>query len=172
MFITPTRNGLIELLNSENRKVLTQNLLNNPNLLLLYGNNLFLALLAVLEKIPEEKTLTYAVHLWPTVMEWQFYQMGFQIQESPVKTKYDFQALYTNLKTRVRIFSKLPLSEIKPEFQQQGQIIWIETDERMKAWLVFESKQGIVAGLMQNLSGGWLKPKWYGCETEPKKRMR
>jgi tetratricopeptide (TPR) repeat protein len=168
--IRPIRKGLIELLNSENREVLTHNLLNNPDLLLLYGNNLFLAVLTALDKVPEDKIITYAVHLWSAIMEWQFYQMGFQAQEGIVKTKYDFQALYTNLKARTSIFPQLSLPEIKPELPQLGELIWVKTDEGMKAWLIFEYKQEMVAGLIQGLSGGWLKPKWYRCVTEPRKK--
>ena len=43
--------GLLELLNFKNKKVLEESLKMTPDILLLYGNNLFLTVLTVMESV-------------------------------------------------------------------------------------------------------------------------
>ncbi|MHA1928017.1 MAG: hypothetical protein ACTSV2_05475 [Candidatus Thorarchaeota archaeon] len=114
--LVPHRNGLVNLLNSENREVMEDMIKTNPDILLLYGNNLFLAVLAALGK----DALTIAERLWDTVAEWTFYQIGMDIEDEEVKWVYSFQAILSNLRTRARISPERVGTEVRKSLAPYG----------------------------------------------------
>ncbi|MHA1287877.1 MAG: hypothetical protein ACTSPB_10790, partial [Candidatus Thorarchaeota archaeon] len=164
--IRPTRQGLFELLNSKNRMVLEEVLESSPDVLLLYGNNLFLIILAVVDCEYKGIVHTHLVPLWQSVIEWELYQLGFKAQRGSVNSKYDLHSIYSNLMNRVRILSNLNLPEQALSEQQMGQIIWTEMEGRFFAWIIFQSEKGMVAGLVDNLPSQWLRPSWHQCVSD------
>lgn len=168
--IRPIRQGLIELLNSRNRAVLGEVLKKNPDVLLLYGNNLFLAILALLDCEYKEILHTHVVPLWQSVVEWELYQLGFKTQQGLVNSKYDIHSIYSNLMNRVRILPKLNLPEQVLSKKQTGQIIWTDDEGSYSAWIIFQSEKGMVAGFIDNLSSQWLRPSWYRCVNDSQTR--
>ncbi|MHA1136185.1 MAG: hypothetical protein ACTSSE_06845 [Candidatus Thorarchaeota archaeon] len=83
----------------------------SPDVLLLYGNNLFLAILAVMDCEYKEILHTHIVPLWQSVVEWELYQLGFKTRQGSVNPKYDLHSIYSNLMNRVRILPRLNLPE-------------------------------------------------------------
>ncbi len=165
--VRPIRQGLFELLNSGNRAVLEEVLGRSPDALLLYGNNLFLAILAVLHSEYNEVMHTHVVPLWQSVVEWELYQIGFKAQQGSVNSKYDLHSIYSNLMNRARMLPALSLPEYVLTKQQAGQIIWMEKDGKYSAWIIFQAEKGMVAGLVDNLQSQWLRPSLYQCISDP-----
>ncbi|TFG99704.1 hypothetical protein E4H12_01730 [Candidatus Thorarchaeota archaeon] len=161
--IRPIRRGLFELLNSVNRVALEEILERNPDVLQLYGNNLFLVFLAVLDS---ELRHSYIVPLWQSVVEWELYQLGFKPLQGSVHSKYDLHSIYSNLMNRASILSTLSLPEFTLTKQQVGQIIWMEKDGTYSAWIIFQTEKGMVAGLIDNLQSQWVRPSWYQCVSD------
>ncbi len=164
--VRPIRQGLFELLNSGNRAVLETVLERSPDVLLLYGNNLFLVILAVLDREYNEVMHTHVVPLWQSVVEWEMYQLGFKAQQGSVISKYDLHSIYSNLMNRARLLSALGIPEHVLSKQQAGQIIWTEKEGKHSAWVIFQSEKGIVVGLIDNLQSQWLRPSWYQCVSD------
>jgi len=164
--VRPIRQNLFELLNSGNKTVIEGVLERNPDALLLYGNNLFLAILAVLDCEYREILHTHVVPLWQSVVEWELYQLGFKVQQGSVNSKYDLHSIYSNLMNRVRTLPNLNLPEQVLSKQQTGQIIWTGDEGRYSVWIIFQSKKGMVAGLIDNLPSQWLWPSWHQCVSD------
>ncbi|MHA2354229.1 MAG: hypothetical protein ACXADC_03590 [Candidatus Thorarchaeota archaeon] len=170
--IERTRKGLDEVLNSENRLVLQRAINKNDELLTLYGNNLFLAVFAVADEILQDTESPAIIDLWSAIAEWQLYQMGFRpddIPEFESKSRYDFQAIYSNLKWRGKQLSEIPQAE-KPRFPERlGQIIQKDTGDGVKTWLVFQERglQRYLAGQLGESRTRALLHGWYRCEIDP-----
>ncbi|TFH04099.1 MAG: hypothetical protein E4H14_15460, partial [Candidatus Thorarchaeota archaeon] len=160
------KEGLFDLLNSENQAALKAVFEQNPEVLQLYGNNLFLAILAVLDNEYNDTLLSYVVPLWQSVVEWELYQLGFKPRQEGVVSKYDFHSIYSHLTNRAKTLTTLNLPEIILSKQNAGQIIWTEREGIYSAWIIFQSEKGIVAGLIDNLNSQWLHPTWYRCITD------
>jgi hypothetical protein len=167
-----TRKGTGEVLNSENRIALQRAVNENVELLTLYGNNLFLAVFAVADETLQDTESLAIIDLWSAIAEWQLYQMGFRpndIPEFESRSRYDFQAIYSNLKWRGKQLSNIPQAE-KPRFPERfGQIIQKDTGDGVKTWLVFQER-----GLQRHLAGQLgegrtraLLHGWYRCEIDP-----
>jgi hypothetical protein len=137
-FLLPLRLGLPDLLNSENRQNLEAALEQNPDLLTLYGNNLFLAVLAALG----ENSLSLAEPLWNSVAEWTFRQIGMNVQDDETKSVYSFQAVLSNLRSRVKTLTQLNLPEKFSGQEQIGAIIWQGDDESSKALILIPQETG------------------------------
>ena len=165
--VRPTRLGLLELLNSKNRSVIEEISKENPDVFLLYGNNLFLAVLAVMDTLYGTILHNNVVPLWQSVVEWELYQIGFKPQQESVKTKYDLYSLYSNLIARAKTLPTLSIPEIAISTHQSGQIVWTEEEDIFSAWILFRTEKGVVAGLVDNLHSQWLQPKWYQCISDP-----
>ena len=168
--VRPIRQGLFELLNSENRVVLGEVLKKSPEVLLLYGNNLFLTIVAVLDCGYKEILHAHVVPLWQSVVEWELYQLGFKAEQGSVNSKYDIHSIYSNLMNRVKTFPKLNLPEQVLSKQQTGQIIWVEDEGGCSAWIIFQSEKGMVAGLVDTLQSQWLRPSWHRCVSDSQTR--
>ena len=169
--LVPVRSELVNLLNSENRKALEETLVQTSDILELYGNNLFLTISAVLnELVPQEKQLAMATQLWSVVAEWIPYQLGFKAQKTKVKTKYDLQAIHSNLRQRTKFLLDRTPSVQKPVTQEYGQILWSEEEEIFEAWVIFQDEEEMVGGLIKRLPEPLLRSKWYGCAKDTKEQ--
>jgi len=67
--IRPIRNGIFEIVNSDNRRALEKVMEENPDILLLYGNNLLLVLFAVMDNVYGYISTSHALYLWESVVE-------------------------------------------------------------------------------------------------------
>ncbi|MHA2023233.1 MAG: hypothetical protein ACTSWQ_06195 [Candidatus Thorarchaeota archaeon] len=163
--IRPIRNRLFEIANSDNRRSLEEVMEENPDALLLYGNNILLVLFAVMEKIYGDISTSHALYLWESVVEWELYQIGFKAQQSSVVSKYDIHAIFSNLMLRAKNLHRLGLPKHALAKQNAGQIVWIQDIE--SAWVVFQVDDQMVAGLIEDYSGD-LYAKWHYCVNDPK----
>jgi hypothetical protein len=165
--VRPIRQGLFDLLNSQNRAVLEEVFERSPDALLLYGNNLFLAVLAVMDCVYHEVLNTHVIPLWQSIVEWELYQLGFRTEQGTVTSKYDIHSIYSNLLARARMLPTLDLPEHVLSAQQAGQIVWTEEEDKYSAWVIFHSEKGMAAGLIDDLQSQWLQPSWYRCVSAP-----
>ena len=170
--VRPIRLGLMELLNFKNRKVLGKVLKRTPDIPLLYGNNLFLTVLVVMENVHKKVLHRHIVPLWQSVVEWELYQLGFKTQQDLVQSKYDLHSIYSNLMTRARTLPTLGLSEHVLSPQQSGQMVWTGIDGDYSVWIIFQSGKGLVGGLVSGLSSKWLRLSYFRCVTDPKVQTR
>ncbi len=162
--LVPVRNNLITLLNTDNRKALEETLEQTPDVLELYGNNLFLTICAVLQElVPIDQQLGMATQLWSIVAEWIPYQLSFNAQQTQARSKYDLQAIHSNLRVRAKLLLDKTPSAQKPVTQEYGQILWSEEEDLFKAWVIFQDEEDMVGGLIKDLLEPMLLPKWYGC---------
>ncbi len=170
--LNPIRTELIELLNSENRRSLTEVMDGNLNVLELYGNNLFLTICAVVEElVPVELKSSVACRLWPTVAEWIPYQLGFKPQKGAIQTKYDLQAIHSNLRHRTRTLLDIPSSVQESVTEEWGQFLWVEEDEGLfTVWIIFRDEKETVGGLLKGLREPAVSARWYECVIDPKEQ--
>ncbi|MFQ5833370.1 MAG: hypothetical protein ACE5H4_11745 [Candidatus Thorarchaeota archaeon] len=166
--LVPLRQGLLDLLNSENRLAMEDVMEMTPDVLLLYGNNLFLAVLAALEG----RNLSIAEHLWSSVAEWTLYQLGMNIQDGESRSVYSFQAILSNLRTRARTLVQLDLPERAIEQEQVGAVVWRESEFGFDALLLIPYEDGFLTGLVKGLGDRWIPPKWHACATAPQDMKR
>ncbi len=167
-----TRLALVEEVDSENRRALHELTGDSEDIMSLYGNNLFLAVYAVAESVLDDTLSLSIIQLWSAVAEWQLYQMGFRPQHDPdgnLTSRYDFQAIYSNLLWRAKALKKAP-QPARPQLTERfGQAVWTEHDEFVNVWLVFPDRQrgAIVGGLV--LDQGSLVPRlgWHRCVIDP-----
>jgi hypothetical protein len=165
--VRPIRFGLMELLNSTNRKVLEEALKRTPDVLLLYGNSLFLIVLAVMERMYKDALHPHVILFWQSVVEWELYQLGFTVQQDTVRSKYDFHSMYSNLMTRARTLPTLGLSEHALSPQRSGQMVWTGEEYNYAVWIVFQSEKKMVGGFVGNLPSKWLRPSYFRCVNDP-----
>jgi hypothetical protein len=138
----------------------------------LYGNNLFLAVFAVADEILQDTESPAIIGLWSAVAEWQLYQMGFRpddIPEYQSESKYDFRAIYSNLKWRGKQMAKVPQAETPQFSERNGQIIQKDTVDGVKTWLVFQEKglRRYIAGQLSESRARALLHGWHRCEIDP-----
>ncbi|MHA1961952.1 MAG: hypothetical protein ACW99U_17225 [Candidatus Thorarchaeota archaeon] len=167
-----TRQHLIQLLNSENRGEFYRASDETKDVLMLYGNNLLLAVFAVAEKTLDGMASSEVIPLWSAVAEWQLYQMGFTNQDLPdnrLKSRYDFQAIYSNLIWRVKKVAEIPQTGKSHMIERFGQAVWSEVDGQYEIWFVFPDRKGrgFVGGLILNQSSIILRRGWYRGEIDP-----
>ncbi len=165
--VRPLRQGLLELLNSKNRTVLEEVLESSPDTLQLYGNNLFLLVLVVMDNVHKNVLHTHVVPLWQSVVEWELYQLGFKVQQGAVNSKYDLHSIYSNLMVRARTLPTLSLPDYALSPQQSGQIVWTGEDDNHSAWIIFQSEKRMVGGLVDGLPSQWMRPSWFRCVSDP-----
>jgi hypothetical protein len=167
-----TRKGIGDVLNSDNRFALQGAVMRNDELLSLYGNNLFLAVFAIADEVLNDTESSAIIELWSAIAEWQLYQMGFKpddIPESQSRSRYDFQAIYSNLEWRGKQMTRIPQAE-KPQFPERvGQLIQKDTADGVKIWLIFQERglHRYLAGQLSERRTAALLHGWYRCEIDP-----
>ncbi len=166
------RKSLGDVLTTDNRAVLRMAQELCPDVLSLYGNNLFLALLTVMEiySLPPSESLVTA--LWMSMAEWQLYQMGFQPQdhvEETARSQYDFQFIYSRLIFRAQLLETTHQPLELTEDTVYGQLIWTEREGSYEMWLVLPEEEHPLLGLASGFQGCGLMPGWQQCMTDPSK---
>ncbi|RDE17406.1 MAG: hypothetical protein C4K49_03010 [Candidatus Thorarchaeota archaeon] len=166
------RLGLVEELDSENRRTLQNLTEDSKDIMTLYGNNLFLAVYAIAEEVLDDTLSLSIIQLWSAVAEWQLYQMGFKPHydhDSNLTSRYDFQAIYSNLLWRANALKKAP-QPARPQLTERfGQAVWTEHDELVNIWLVFPDRQRgtMVGGLVLDQGSLVPRPGWHRCVIDP-----
>ncbi|MFX1559090.1 MAG: hypothetical protein ACFFBL_00745 [Promethearchaeota archaeon] len=163
------RLNLGNLLNTDNLRILRQALGNNPELLELYGMNLFLGVLDVASRVLRDVELTQSTVLWSAVARWLLYQIGFRQQDDgEFEHRYDFQAIHSNLAWRAKQMKKTTSRE-KPRFlEQHGLLLFQEKSDGGSIWLLFPSiKKTIFGALLENQMSALLRYGWHQGEIDP-----
>ncbi|NHI83739.1 MAG: hypothetical protein EAX81_05510 [Candidatus Thorarchaeota archaeon] len=159
-----SRQELLDVLNSDNRQFLEEVMKETPDALLLYGNNLVLAIVSVLK----DSNLSLAKPLWESVARWTLYQIGMNSDNDITKTVYSFRAILSNLRARINTLSHLNLPEMILEQEQVGAIIWMESEARYDALLLIShDNTGFLIGIIEGLNNRWIPAKWHSCKTTP-----
>jgi hypothetical protein len=101
--------------------------------------------------------------------------MGFLPKDSSghfSKSRYDFQAIYSNLLWRAKVLSKTEQPKGTVIKQGFGQLLWGE-DDGGGAWLVFPSEKSdtMIAGLSIDQSDNLLRWGWHKCVIDPETLM-
>jgi hypothetical protein len=167
--LSNARMSLGSLLNFANRKLLRLAQKHNPEILELYGMNLFLAILSIADRILKEVESRLCINLWSTVSKWQLYQTGFHPEDDgDFEFRYDFQAIYANLLWRAKNM-KMMKSRERARFPEQfGQLLWQEGSEGGSLWLMFPSlKNTIFGGLLEAQMSTYIPFGWHRCVIDP-----
>ncbi|MBD3405671.1 MAG: hypothetical protein GF411_06015 [Candidatus Lokiarchaeota archaeon] len=134
---------------------------------LLYGNYLYLLLLA-LQRDCETLLVQDSLRvLWLAFSDWILVHIGFGQEPiaEEVVSKYDLWFIWTNLQWRV---AQLPESPAMEETDMlQALMIDVGSDHH---WLVFQSphtRTEIIAGLIHRSEDSLFQRGWYPCETSP-----
>ncbi|MFW9812344.1 MAG: hypothetical protein ACFFF9_07780 [Candidatus Thorarchaeota archaeon] len=165
------RLNLGNLLNSVNLKTLQQALGHNPELMDLYGMNLFLGVLDVATRVLRDAESPHCNDLWSSVARWQLYQIGFRQQdEGEFEHRYDFQAIHSNLTWRAKQMKKTT-SRITTRFpEQHGLLLFQEKSDGGSIWLLFPSiKKTIFGALLEEQMSAILRYGWHRGEIDPQK---
>ena len=157
--LAPVRERLVDMLSHEHKMAILQVLEEHPALLSLYGNNLVLLVLAIMDQ-QDVRHPELAVKLWRGIGEWQLYQMGLP-PDPAINTKYDVHALYSNLRARLNQLLTTVQSHII-----HGQLILTGDYSNPEWWLVLLTDPPLVA-LIQDVDRHWYRKTWYPCVTEP-----
>jgi hypothetical protein len=166
-----TRLHSADLLNIENQRVLRQAQKNNPELLELYGMNLLLAIVSVVDRVLKRVDSSICKTLWGAVTRWQFYQMGFEKEDNDnFAQRYDFQAIHTNLVWRAQQMKETAPPN-RPTYPVQfGQILVRDRGDSEQSWLLFPSIKNTMYGVLLNEQlGAYLKQGWFRGVIDPER---
>jgi len=139
-----------------------------PHLPTLYGNYLFLILLAVSRRFPllsENQT----ADLWTSLKSWQLVQLGFRIESQQAKAlspKFDVRAIWANLCKRAKTISQMP--QPVQSSVRLGLLLTPSENEYSSCWLFIEDEhepRSFIGGLWigQNPVSAGGSIAW--CET-------
>ncbi len=123
-----------------------------PDLPFLYGNYLFLLLLAV-TRSHTPLNASAARRLWEAVEPWILVQLGLTFDKESVertgRPKFDIRAIWSNLRKRVAFLSKCPVPVIAPRY---GELLETSGDQgESNYWLFIEDERN----RSELLSGVW-----------------
>jgi hypothetical protein len=141
-----------------------------PDIISLYGNNLFLALLAVMKTHSLKPSDSLVTALWESMAEWQLYQMGFRpmdYAEETAQSQYDFQFIYSRLMRRAKNPQVTNQTQIITEDVVYGQIVWTEREGTYDTWFVLPGEEQPLIGLESGIRWTGLRIGWHQCVTEP-----
>lgn len=141
----------------------------NPELLELYGMNLFLAVLSVADRVLRDHESIHCLDLWSSVARWQLYQIGFRQQDDDeFEHRYDFQAIHSNLTWRAKQMRKTTSRETSRFPEQHGLLLFQEKSDGGSIWLLFPSiKKTIFGALLKNQISAILRYGWHQGEIDP-----
>ncbi|MHA1949754.1 MAG: hypothetical protein ACW99G_13485 [Candidatus Thorarchaeota archaeon] len=166
-----TRLHSADLLNTDNQRFLRQAQQYNPELLELYGMNLFLAIVSIVDKVLKNVDSSICKSLWSAVTRWQFYQMGFEQEtDESIVQRYDFQTIYTNLEWRAR-----QMMETTPSVESRftvkfGKLLVRDGGDDGQSWLLFPSFKSTMIGVyLENQMGPNLRQRWYRGVIDPER---
>ncbi|MDF1537449.1 MAG: hypothetical protein P1Q69_00905 [Candidatus Thorarchaeota archaeon] len=159
--LLPHRENTVTLLNTEKRDALEEVIEQIPDVLQIYGNNLFLAVLSTLSN----RNPSLAEYLWTPISEWIFYQLGIRIQYDTTKSVYSFQAILSNHRSRTKTLSQTDLPKRAAGEEEIGAIFWKESETGFDAMLLIPHDGRYLTGIIERLRERWIPPKWYACKT-------
>ncbi|TFH06245.1 MAG: hypothetical protein E4H14_11220, partial [Candidatus Thorarchaeota archaeon] len=164
------RRTIGDTLTADNKAVLQMAQEICPDILSLYGNNLFLALLTVMKTQSLKPSEGLVTALWESMAEWQLYQMGFRLVNHTLgisQSQYDFRFIFSKLNLRAEYLQKELQPQVPIEEVVYGQLIWTEMDEVQNAWIVLPDENDPLLGLVTVVKGQGLKLGWQQCTTDP-----
>jgi len=166
--LVPFRQELKSVLSSNNRRTLENALHHKTDIMTLYGNNLFLLVLATAKIYLHDAESPIVIDLWNAVAEWQLIQMGFRPDieiEQIMKPRYDFLALLSNISWRARVLGASQRPTPLPESTLLGQLVFVSSDVQSDLWIIIPQRTGekrMIAGLFTDVKPDeMLRPKWY-----------
>ncbi len=170
--VESSRETVGDVLTTDNRTVLTMAREFCPDILSLYGNNLFLALLTVIKTHSLKPSEDVIIALWESMAEWRLYQMGFRQKdhaEETASSQYDFQFIYSKLVLRVEHLTDVttPPLQAPVEDVAYGQLVWTEREGAQDVWVVLPDVKTPLLGLECGVRGSGMKPGWHQCVTDP-----
>ena len=166
-----TRLHNADLLNTDNQRIIRQALKDNPELLELYGMNLFLAIASVVDRVLKRVDSSICKTLWAVVARWQFYQMGFEQDDNDeFEQRYDFQTTHANLVWRAQQMNK-STPTTRPTFPVQfGQLLTQDTGDNGQSWLLFPTfKRAMFGAFVEQQLGAYLQPSWNRGIIDPER---
>jgi len=168
--VESSRKTIGNILTTDNRAVLQMVQEICPDILSLYGNNLFLALLTVIKTHSLEPSERLVTTLWASMVEWQLYQLGFcavDNSEEIAHSQYDFQFIYSKLRVRAEHLKETLPSQTSIEDGIYGQLVWIEKEGMQDVWVVLPDGEQPFLGFVSNVSNHGLNLGWHQCMTDP-----
>ncbi|MGV9102618.1 MAG: hypothetical protein ACOC38_00610 [Promethearchaeia archaeon] len=170
--LAPERSNLVDILSAANQESLQKSTADIADPFLLYGNNLFLAVLAAVKEVTDRTDHALMLRLWPCVAEWTLYQMGFEPDSTAgdaADSVYDFHAIYSNLIFRARILAdRTDTSSKDADYAttMYGQVIWYEGDRGYDGLVVIPEERGFAAGLLEGEGIPRLSRRAYHCTVD------
>jgi len=159
-----------DLLNTENQRILRLAQIHNPELLELYGMNLFLAIASITDRVLKKVEPSICRSLWAAVTRWQFYQMGFGKEDDTFEQRYDFQTIHANLVWRARQM-KETIPPTKSTFPVQfGHLLVRDGGDNGQSWLLFPSFKSTMCGVfLEQQWSPYLRQGWYRGVIDPER---
>lgn len=165
-----TRLHSAALLNTDNQRVLRQAQQYNPELLELYGMNLFLAIASIADTILKKVEPSICKILWDAVVRWQFYQMGFEKDDDDQEQRYDFQTIHSNLVWRAQQMRETTPIRESTFAVQFGQFLVRDGGDDGQSWLLFPSLKNTMVGvLLDKQMRPYLRHGWYRGIVDPER---
>ncbi|MDF1539543.1 MAG: hypothetical protein P1Q69_11645 [Candidatus Thorarchaeota archaeon] len=98
--------------------------------------------------------------------------MGFkkrEVSEYETISKYDFQAIYSNLRRRANRMNAIPQPRKRQFIQRVGELSWHETEDGTTAWMLFPKKGGtkVIGALLDDLRSIYFRHGWYKTVIDP-----
>jgi hypothetical protein len=111
--------------------------LNRPYVASLFGNYLFLLLVALTSKYPD-LGIDHIQELWLVVKSWHLKQIGFYLRDvsGVSRPKFDVRAVWSNLCKRASVISQIPLPV--QSAVRLGQLLVAPRDDGYAHWVFFE----------------------------------
>ena len=158
-----------DLLNTENQRILRQAQQYNPELLELYGMNLFLSIASVVDRVLKKVDPSICKSLWSAVARWQFYQMGFEPEPDKLSDqRYDFQTIHSNLVWRAQQMKKTTPTFESKFVVQFGQLLVRDRGDDGQSWLLFPSFKSTMFGVfLERQMSPYLRQGWYRGVIDP-----
>ncbi|MHA3964574.1 MAG: hypothetical protein AM325_013660, partial [Candidatus Thorarchaeota archaeon SMTZ1-45] len=135
----------------------------------LFGNDLYLLVLAIFHDDELEIDVSAFDVLWSSFSDWQFSNMGYIPYEQPdtyVTSKYDVISIWTNLRWRAKQLGRIrPVIGVFEDYRF-GLLVNIN---QVSSWLMIQTRSG-----QQSMNAGYSESfqwpfrwKWYDCITDP-----
>lgn len=135
----------------------------------LFGNDLYLLILAISWDDNREVNKSDLEILWSAFSDWQLVHMGFvpcDQSTNQVKSKYDISSIWSNLRWRAKQLAHIAQPSVIFEGHRFGLLVQVDHNRH---WFIFQDRAGcvpMIAGLTEVIEGP-LRWKWYGCILDP-----
>ncbi len=171
--IDEQKEEVLQNLNPINKKNLRDAIAKNPQLLQLYGMNLFLAVYVAARNNFDHPFDPRTAKLWNSISYWIPIQMGFEAvrrERNRVQSVYNFRALYSNLEWRARQLQSQPSNVLVQRMDYQvGAILSIEPSYPLDLWVFLPSEEdfSLKAALLTDQESMHLRTGFHPCVIDP-----